>query len=131
MIRMLLLSIFFIGPLGLQDDLMEKHIVRTHRNGSPYVVMYTVGEEHERVKEELYFPNGQLDYVGHFKNGVEHGEWIYYYPTGKLKSYENYLRGLEEGIHYDLDSSGIRVKEIHYRKGVVLREVDFSRRSQN
>jgi antitoxin component YwqK of YwqJK toxin-antitoxin module len=110
---------------------MEKHIVRTHRNGSPHVVMYTVGNEHERVKEELYFPNGQLDYVGHYKNGVEHGEWIYYYPTGKLKSYESYIRGLEEGIHYDLDSAGTRVKEIHYHKGVLLREVDFSSRSEN
>jgi len=52
-------------------------------------------------------------------------------PYGKLKSYESYVRGLEEGIHYDLDSSGSKGKEIHYRKGVLLREVDFSRHSQN
>jgi len=64
MIRLLLLSVFFLGTMSLQDELMEKHIVRTHINGSPYVVMYTVGHDQERVKEELYFPNGQMDYVG-------------------------------------------------------------------
>lgn len=131
MIRMTLLSVFFLGPMSFQTDMMEKHIVRKHNNGSPYVVMYTVGEEHVQVKEELYYPNGQLDYVGHYKNGVEHGEWIYYYENGNLKSYENYLRGMEEGIHYDLDEEGNRIKEVHYRKGVVLREIDFSADPKN
>ena len=104
---------------------MQRHVVRTHPNGQEYVVIYTIGLENERVKEELFFENGQLDYVGHYKNGQEHGDWIYYWPNGNLKSYELYKRGKEDGVHYDCDESGTRIKEYHYMNGTLVKEIDL------
>lgn len=114
--------ILFLAPFQLQDSALEKHIVRTHDNGNPYVVVYTLGKQQLRVKEELYFDNGNLDYVGHYKGGVEHGEWVYYWENGNVKSWEYYELGLEEGAHYDCDEQGNKVRVYHYRKGTLLRE---------
>ena len=125
MMKAVFLSILFFSSLFFQGDEMQRHVVRTHPNGQDYVVMYTVGLENERVKEELFFENGQLDYVGHYKNGQEHGEWIYYWPNGNLKSYELYKRGKEDGIHYDCDENGARIKEYHYMNGTLVKEVDL------
>ncbi|WP_306640034.1 toxin-antitoxin system YwqK family antitoxin [Sanyastnella coralliicola] len=101
---------------------MQRHVVRTHDNGQPYVVVYTVGEFHDRVKEELFYDNGNLDYVGHYKRGVEHGEWIYYWENGNMKSWEYYEKGREEGTHYDCNEKGEKIKLYHYRKGVLIKE---------
>jgi hypothetical protein len=123
MIRHTILFLFLLSPIALQNDAVTRHVVRSHKNGNPYVVIYTIGEEHERIKEELYFSSGALDYVGHFRNGIEHGEWKYYWENGQLKSYEFYMRGREEGLHYECDSLGNRTKEFYYRKGTLIREI--------
>lgn len=122
MIQNALLFLLLLSPIALQDELLTRHVVRSHKNGQPYVVVYTIGEQHERVKEELYFDNGQLDYVGNYRNGIEHGEWKYYWRNGQLKSYEFYFRGREEGLHYDCDSLGHRTHEYLYRKGILIKE---------
>lgn len=124
-IRNLLLVGFAMGPLALQNADLSKHIVRTHKNGKPYVVVYTQGDGQERVREELYFDNGQLDYIGNYENGQEHGEWIYYWENGEVKSYELYKNGLEQGIAYDCNEQGQRVKEYHYLNGRLVKEVDL------
>lgn len=122
MIQNALLFLLLLSPIALQDELLTRHVVRSHKNGKPYVVVYTVGEQHERVKEELYFDNGQLDYVGNYRNGIEHGEWKYFWRNGQLKSYEFYFRGKEEGLHYECDSLGKRTHEFLYRKGILIKE---------
>lgn len=121
----LALLFFVIAPLSLQQTSLTKHIVRKHDNGMPYVVVYTKGEGHDRVKEELYYPNGQLDYVGHYRRGVEHGEWINYWENGNVKSWEFYENGFEEGTHFDYDKNGRKIKEYRYRRGVLLKETDL------
>jgi antitoxin component YwqK of YwqJK toxin-antitoxin module len=126
MIKHALVLLCLISPLALQNDALTRHVVRSHKNGKPYVVVYTHGAHHEKVKEELFFTNGSLDYVGHYKNGIEHGEWRYYWENGRLKSYELYDKGREEGLHYECDSLGRRTKEFFYRKGILLRELDLA-----
>lgn len=122
MIQNALLFLLLLSPVALQDELLTRHVVRSHKNGKPYVVVYTVGEQHERVKEELYFDNDRLDYVGNYRNGIEHGEWKYFWRNGQLKSYEFYFRGKEEGLHYECDSTGKRTHEFLYRKGILIKE---------
>jgi antitoxin component YwqK of YwqJK toxin-antitoxin module len=131
MFRLLAFVSIFLFSFSLQNDGLKRHVVRTHPNGKPYVVVYTLGDSNERVKEELYYENGKLDYVGTYKNGVEHGDWIYYWPNGKMKSFEHYERGLEEGIAYDCDENGQKTIEYHYRKGVLLRKVDLVAHPKN
>lgn len=127
---MIIVNTLFAFLLSLsfpvQDAGTEKHIVRKHDNGQPYVVVYTQGPEHDRVKEELYYENGQLDYVGHFKDGVEHGEWIYYWPNGNKKSEEFYHKGSEHGLMYDYNESGEPIIEYKYMRGILLKKTELT-----
>jgi antitoxin component YwqK of YwqJK toxin-antitoxin module len=90
------------------------------------VVVYTTGADFEKVKEELFYDTGQLDYVGHYKNGVEHGSWTYYWPNGKLKSEEYYEKGLEEGTMYDYDEAGKKIIEYRYVRGRLMKETKLN-----
>ena len=120
--RQFILFALFISPFSIQEEALDRHVVRSHSNGAPYVVAYTRPFDQERVKEELYYDNGNLDYVGHYKRGQEHGEWVYYWENGNVKSYEYYINGREEGEHYECNELGEKVKVSHYRKGVLIRE---------
>jgi hypothetical protein len=62
----------------------HKFVAASHPNDKPEVVIYMKGKGEEAVKvmEKVYYPNGQLEYVGRFENGVEHGVWEYYYENG-------------------------------------------------
>jgi antitoxin component YwqK of YwqJK toxin-antitoxin module len=117
--------LFSVASLA-QPDEPEKHIVRSHDNGNPYVVVYTVGPEYDKVKEELYYEDGQLDYVGHFKNGKEHGDWIYYWPNGNRKSIEYYQNGAENGTMYDYNEKGEPIIEYKYLRGILIKKKDLT-----
>ena len=41
----------------------------------------------------VYYPNGNIEMIAHFKNGVKHGASKYYYPNSKLITEETYLNG--------------------------------------
>lgn len=125
MLKFITLFMLVLTPLAFQDEELKRHVVRSYKNGKPYVVVYTIGEAHERVKEELYYESGQLDYVGHYRNGIEHGEWTYYWENGAVKSFEYYFKGKEEGLHFECDSLGKRTKEYYYRKGTLLKEISL------
>ncbi|MCC6575961.1 MAG: hypothetical protein IT228_01345 [Flavobacteriales bacterium] len=107
----------------------HKFVASTHPNGKPEVVIYMKGkgEDAEKVMEKVYYPNGQLEYVGHFANGVEHGQWSYYYEDGTRKYLETWENGLEHGIHYDYSTDGQVYRELHYDKGKLVKEVDRSK----
>lgn len=107
----------------------HKFVAASHPNGKPEVVIFMKGEgdEAEKVMEKVYYANGQLEYVGHFENGVEHGEWIYYYENGTKKYLENWANGVEHGVHYDYAPDGQVYRELHYDQGRLVKEVDRSK----
>ncbi len=107
----------------------HRHVASSHPNGKPEVVIYLKGkgEEAEKVMEKVYYPNGQLEYVGHFENGVEQGEWTYYYESGIKKFVEQWDKGLEHGIHYDYSPDGRVYRELHYDHGKLMQEIDRSK----
>lgn len=108
----------------------HKFVASTHPNGKPEVVIYMKGkgEEAEKVMEKVYYPNGQLEYTGHFLNGVEHGQWTYFYESGTKKYLESWENGLEHGVHYDYSPDGQIYRELHYEQGKLVKEVDRSKR---
>ncbi len=107
----------------------KKYVAASHPNGKPEVVIYMKGKGEEAVKvmEKVYYPNGGLEYVGQFENGVEHGTWKYYYENGTIKFVENWQNGVEHGVHYDYSPDGQVYRELHYENGRIVREVDRSR----
>ena len=44
-----------------------------------------------------FFPNGQLDYKGSFKNGKKEGFWVGYYLDGQLRFKGRYKNGKRHG----------------------------------
>lgn len=108
----------------------HKYVASSFPNGKQEVVIYMKGkgEEAEKVMEKVYYPNGQVEYVGKFKNGVEHGEWVYYYENGTRKYVEHWVNGLEHGINLDYAPDGQVHRELHYEQGKLVREVDRTRK---
>jgi antitoxin component YwqK of YwqJK toxin-antitoxin module len=104
----------------------HKYVASSHGNGKPEVVIYMKGkgEEAEKVMEKVYYPNGQLEYVGRFLNGVEHGQWDYYYENGTRKYVEHWQNGQEHGVHLDYAPDGQVYRELHYEHGRLVRTVD-------
>jgi hypothetical protein len=46
---------------------------------------------------EKYFQNGQLDYIGNYKNGKKNGYWEIYFEDGQLYYKGNYEDGNRVG----------------------------------
>ncbi|MCU0320618.1 MAG: hypothetical protein MUE88_11165 [Flavobacteriales bacterium] len=107
----------------------HKFVAATHPNGKPEVVVYMKGKGEEAVKvmEKVYYTNGQLEYVGRFANGVEHGTWEYFYENGTRKYTEVWQNGKEHGIHLDYSPDGQVYRELHYENGRLVKEVDRSK----
>ena len=40
----------------------------------------------------FYFPNGEIETKGKFKNGVRVGKWKYYYESGALRQVSSYSK---------------------------------------
>ncbi|MCB0760020.1 MAG: hypothetical protein KDC12_00760 [Flavobacteriales bacterium] len=120
--KLLFVHLFFLLPMSLQDVDLQQHVLRKWPDGKPYVVVYTSGPDQVKVKEELYYDNGQLDYSGSYLNGKEHGEWKYYWENGNIKSIEYYERGLENGTMYDYNENGQPIVEYKYVRGQLISE---------
>jgi hypothetical protein len=97
----------------------HRFVASQHPNGKPEVVIYMKGkgDDAEKVMEKVYYQNGQMEYVGHFENGVENGVWTYYYEDGTKKSQETWVNGVENGLFIDYDPSGQVYREITYENG--------------
>lgn len=121
--RYLIITIFLLGSLSALAQ--KKHHVSAYDDGTPEFVVWMKGSpgSEKIVKEEAYFPDGQIEYTGFYKDGVEHGTWIYYYDNGNKKVEEEYKEGLEDGTRYEYALDGSLRTEIRYKKGKVAKEI--------
>ena len=63
----------------------------------------------------FYFPNGEIETKGKFKNGVRIGKWKYYYESGTLKQVSNYSRtGQRSGKWIEYKENGDVEKVVNY-----------------
>jgi len=61
---------------------------------------------------EEYYNNGQLDYKGHYKDGVLDGYWERYYYNGQLWRKGHYKDGKREGYwEFFYDNGQLYYKE--------------------
>lgn len=66
------------------------------------------------------FKNGHIAYYNYYKNGVDHGEFVRFYESSKIKEYYIKRRGQIFGDYIQWYESG-SVKSIEYRKyGLVV-----------
>ena len=66
-----------------------------------------------------YFkPDGQLDKIGIYRGGKEHGRWYSYWDNSGLKSsIENYNNGLKDGLQKYYYSDGKLAAKLPYKDG--------------
>ncbi len=63
----------------------------------------------------FYFPNGEIETKGKFKNGVRIGKWKYYYESGALKQVSSYSRtGQRSGKWIEYKENGDVEKVVNY-----------------
>lgn len=103
----------------------QKYVVSTYDNGQPEFVVWLKGKESKEqiVKEMAYYPDGIIEYIGHYKKGKEHGKWTYFYVSGAKKIEENYVNGVENGARYEYAPDGSLRLEIHYKDGRIEKEI--------
>ncbi|MFT3885691.1 MAG: hypothetical protein QM724_09740 [Flavobacteriales bacterium] len=121
------LSLFAL--LLLASCSTHRFVASTHPNGKPEVVVYMKGKGEKAVKvmEKVYYPSGQMEYVGHFENGVENGEWTYYYENGTRKFVEHWENGQEHGTQLDYAPDGQIYRELVYEHGKLVKTVDHTK----
>ncbi len=64
-----------------------------------------------------YYPDGQLEKKGVYKQGLYEGEWVFYYGNGYLKRIGSYQEGLPEGSWEFYHESGAINQKGKLRKG--------------
>lgn len=111
--------------MSFQDVPLERRVMRKHDNGKEHVVMFFETSTGALAKEEVYFPNGKMQWEGGYKKNVEHGLWKYYHENGKLKTEENYNLGREDGPSIQYDTNGKKVKEEIWKNGKLVRTLNF------
>jgi hypothetical protein len=102
----------------------QKRVVhKKHADGSDHVVYYYEKSflKEVLVKQEIYYENGNLEYSGEWKFGLEHGEWIYYHPNGKISVHEFWSYGKETGTWSEYDESEVLLKTIEYKSGKIIK----------
>ncbi len=73
-------------------------------------------------KQSAQFPNGRLQFEGELKEGLQHGEWKWYYESGNVESSIQYDMGRHDGNEthrYDNERNSLMWVR-SFRKGVFL-----------
>ncbi len=71
----------------------------------------------EKIKEENYYPTGQLSSSVSFLDDLEEGEAILYYKTGKIQEIRRYTKGRLNGFREFFDANGILERTETYELG--------------
>jgi hypothetical protein len=123
----LVLSItVFVLLLSFQiDPTWKREVMRKHPNGKPYVIIFFDSKTDKMMREEVYFPNGKMQWEGNYKNMLEDGKWVYYFEIGNTKSIQYYTKGKENGVCQDFNESGKLIKESTWVNGKETKVVKF------
>jgi len=68
---------------------------------------------HFSIKDKYRF----VAQKGKFDNGLETGEWIWYFPTGNVMTILTYEKGVKNGPFYNYDRSGNVIQSGKYLNG--------------
>jgi len=120
-----LLLLFFFS-LSASVFSQKKTVVKEFANGKPEVIIYTkiIDGDEQKVKEEAFYKNGNMEYSGEYKNGTEHGTWKYYYENGKIKAEEHWNNGTEHGTFKEYHTDGQLAREIIYKNGKKIKTIE-------
>ena len=111
--------------LAMQSGPSERRVMRHHDNGKEHVVLFLNKVTGEPQKEEVFYPNGKMQWSGNYSNGIENGAWQFYWEIGRIKTVENYVNGKEHGVTTHYDEQGKKTKEEFWKHGKLIKEMPF------
>jgi antitoxin component YwqK of YwqJK toxin-antitoxin module len=77
------------------------------------------GNKKQIVKEERFYPNGQLMSVGEYDNNFKKtGTWKYFFDDGKKQRIVDYKNGVKNGKYVEYYRSGKKMFEGEYKNGL-------------
>lgn len=118
----LLVALFFAC-----GDNLKKEVVSEYSEGVPRKIHHVKWKGNEKiiVKETNYYPNGEVQIEGEYKDGQKHGKWIHWYENGEKWLEENYQNGIKHGESVVYYKSGDIEYEANYQNGVPHGEWTF------
>lgn len=87
---------FILAFVSCANHRLTENVVSTFENGQPAKVYY-YNSDNQLVAGKEYYENGVLFMEGAYGNNVRQGEWIAYFPDGKVQSTGTYLDGMRTG----------------------------------
>lgn len=128
----LLLFMLFLAPYFFAQS-SDTLVLKKYGNGTPHVVVFFKIEDglHKKVRENVYYSNGNLDYTGEVKDGQEHGKWEHYYEDGTKLSEGTYYYGQENGVFKTYYPDGRLAESSVYVMGVRKKHRTFQRRKDS
>ena len=99
----LFFSLFSILVLAACNNNLKEKVIASFENGQPTIVRY-YDKNDQCVREVHYYENGALFMEGEMKDDVRNGEWISYFPDGKVQStgfFENDKRTGKSQVYYE------------------------------
>lgn len=96
---------------GLEDGMLEEYDEKG--------ILITKGEFFDGEKEgDWFYELNDHKEVGKYRINERNGEWVYYYPSGKVAFKGSYIDGAPEGKHKYFYENGILEKEEYYEYGL-------------
>jgi len=99
---------------------LEKIVEQTYQDGSPKIVRYFQKIDGVRtlVKEEGFYDDGVMQFVGEYRNGRRNGTWKTWYDNGRLWSTNTFVDDISDGPTSSYHQNGKMYYEGFYRQGV-------------
>lgn len=104
--------LFLLASCG--NDRLTEEIVATYDNGQPAKIYY-YNKEYQRVAEKEFYESGILKMEGTVANGLRDGDWVAYFPDGKVQSTGIFKDGARIGpatVYYE---NGQKLMEGFYK----------------
>ncbi|MFH1159839.1 MAG: toxin-antitoxin system YwqK family antitoxin [bacterium] len=121
----------------------QKVVEESYPDGTPKreCIYRGSGDKKILLSETFYYPNGQVQVTGGYKNGQRNGYWKYFYENGNLWSEGYYKEGKNHGKRLTYFENGKLRYEAWYDEdertgiwkfydtsGKLIKEVDYSRK---
>lgn len=91
-------SLFFTLLLGCTNSTKEEVVEQYESGNKKKVITYQINQKSEKkIKEEMFYENGQKRYSGEFSNNKKAGEWKFWYKDGTIWSHGFFKDGLRTG----------------------------------
>lgn len=137
--RFILITLSLVTFLLSCGDTLTEKVEETYPNTKPKTVSFykTENNKEVKVKEKLFYENGNLKLEGEIKDGKRTGIWKAYYEDGTLWSEGEFVNGERNGYGLNYYPNGKLRMEGDYKndkqagkwkyyneQGVLIEEVD-------